>query len=325
MSSITVVGTLGIDTIETPYGTSDEQPGGSATYLSLSAGLFSPVRLVSIAGDDFFEDVLTLFRSRGVDLRGLEIRPDQPTFRWEGLYEEDLEAQTRDTALNVLENFEPVLPEEYRDSRYLFLANTSPEDQMDVLDQADADAFVAADTMNFWIDSDPEGVRDVLRRVDVFFLNESEARMLTGETNLPLAARQLVEEGPRSVVVKKGSHGALMMEEDREPFILPAVPVTQPQDPTGAGDSFGGGFLGFIASRGDQESRTLREALVVGTVAASFTVEEFGLKGLEKLDPEVFETRLRRFLRHTQLADSPALDLPFSSAFAQEVVQSEGS
>lgn len=315
MSEVTVVGTLGIDSIETPYGESTDQPGGSATYLSLAASIFSPVQLVSIAGDDFFDDVLELFRRRGVDLEGLDLRDDQPTFRWEGLYEEDLEAQTRETAMNVLEEFDPGLPEAYRDTGHLFLANAAPEDQLDVLDDAPDDVFVAADTMNFWINSDPDGLEEVMSRVDVFFLNESEARMITDQSNLPRAGRKLLERGPRSVVIKKGAHGALLMEEGEDSFILPAYPIQRPQDPTGAGDSFGGGFLGYLARVQDRSNRRLREALLVGTVTASFTVEEFGLEGLRDLGVDRYRDRLNRYMRQTQLEESNLADPPFAEAF----------
>jgi sugar/nucleoside kinase (ribokinase family) len=297
-NEVLVVGSVAFDSIETIHGSVEREPGGAATYFSLAASHFAPVNLVGVVGGDFDDSVLATLRNQGVDLEGLDVVEDADTFHWDGFYEEDLEAQTRDTQLNVFEEFDPEIPSSYQDSSYVFLANIDPELQLSVLDQVDDPDVVACDTMNFWIENKPDALQEVLDRVDFFFLNDSEATLLTGERNLSAAGEKLREMGPSAAVIKKGEHGVFMTGKGWE-FVLPGFPVALVKDPTGAGDSFGGGFMGYLAEKNSTDFSTIQNALVHGNITASFTVEEFGTDGLLEMREWDLDERYRRFVRMT--------------------------
>ncbi|HEX4825635.1 MAG TPA: PfkB family carbohydrate kinase [Candidatus Polarisedimenticolaceae bacterium] len=302
--SILVVGSVAFDTVETPFGRGVEVLGGSATHFSVSASFWSPVRLVAVVGEDFTDDHRAPLHERKVDLAGLATAKGR-TFRWTGSYGDDLNvAKTLDTQLNVFADFRPVIPEAWRDTPVLFLANIDPDLQWDVLDQARGARLVAADTMNYWIDSKPDAVKKLLARVDVLLINDGEARLLTGEKNLVRAAAIVHGWGPRTVVVKRGEHGVVVFDRDLT-FALPGFPLPAVLDPTGAGDAFAGGFLGYLASKGATPPLDLRRAAVVGSVMASYQVEDFSLERLRRLTDAEIKGRYRRF---EELTRFPALD-----------------
>ncbi len=285
-----VVGSVALDSLETPFGRREDVLGGSASYFSLCASFFGPTRMVAVVGEDFPEDHLRLFASRGVDLAGLSRRPGK-TFRWKGRYEFDLNtAHTLDTQLNVFASFQPELPEHYRDSEYVFLGNIDPDLQRAVLDQVRAPRFVACDTMNFWIASKRASLERTLKRVDMLFVNDAEARQLAGEHNVVKAARKILSLGPRAVVVKRGEYGALYFSGE-EVFAASAYPLPAVFDPTGAGDSFAGGFMGYLARTRREDAAVMRRAIVLGSVLASVTVEQVSLDRLRSLAPEEIRAR----------------------------------
>lgn len=286
---------MGLDTLETPFGREEGVLGGAASYFSLAARLYTDVRMVAVVGEDFPQEHIHLLESKGVDLAGLQRRPGR-TFRWSGRYDYDLAvAHTLETCLNVFADFRPELPEHYRDTEYVFLANIDPELQLAVLEQTRCPRFTTLDSMNYWIEGKREVLERALRRVDAVLLNDSEARMYTGQHNLIAAARQLLKLGPTAVALKKGEHGALLVC-DGGVFPTPAFPLEDVKDPTGAGDSFAGGFMGYLAMTGDLSLPNIRRALVHGAVVASFTVEEFGVTRLAQLTPEEVEQRYRQFV-----------------------------
>jgi len=292
--SLLVVGTVAFDTIETPFGRGDRILGGSATYFSTSASFFSDVNLVAVVGEDFPEEHIAFLRSRNINTDGLMVNPGE-TFHWKGRYGYDLnEAQTLETHLNVLEQFSPHLPEAYRESEYVFLANIDPELQLKVLDQIRRPRLVACDTMNFWITSKPDALVKVLQRVDIVVINEGEARQFTQEANLVRAARKILALGAKSLIVKRGEYGVLMFSRG-EIFAAPAYPLEEVFDPTGAGDTFAGGFMGYLANSGDLSDQGIRQATVFGSVMASFNVEDFSLNRLRSLDYREIEERFRQF------------------------------
>jgi len=294
--SLLVVGSVALDTVETPFGKRDEMLGGSAVYFAFAASHFAPVKMVGVVGDDFPEDAITLLRDRNVDLGGLETRSGG-TFRWGGRYSDDMnERDTLFTELNVFEEFRPVIPNEARSTDYVFLGNIMPSLQLNVLDQMADTRFVAMDTMNIWIDGAKEELLDVLRRVDALMINDSEAKQLTGKSNLVKAASAIQEVGCPAVVVKKGEHGCFLVCRE-ECFAAPAFPLESVVDPTGAGDTFAGGFMGHVARAGSSEHEILREAVVYGTVMASFAVESFGVEGLLNLTENRIEERYNEFKR----------------------------
>jgi sugar/nucleoside kinase (ribokinase family) len=295
---VLVVGSLAFDSIRTMHGEVEEEPGGAATYFSLAASQFAPVNLVGVVGGDFDRELLNTLEDNGVDLDGLTVEEDAETFRWKGYYEEDLEAQTEDTQLNVFADFDPDIPSAYRDSSHVFLANIDPEIRLSVLEQVNSPEVVACDTMNFWIENKMDALERVLERVDFFFLNDSEATLLTGEANLSVAGEKLREMGPSVAIIKKGEHGVFMSGRGWE-FVLPGFPVALVKDPTGAGDSFGGGFMGYLAQLNETDFTSLKDALVHGNITASFTVEEFGIDGLLEMRDWDLDERYRRFVRMT--------------------------
>jgi len=299
---IVVVGTVAFDTVETPFGRGENVLGGSATYFSTSASFFSDVSLVAVVGEDFPEEHLQFLRSRDIDLQGLQRIPGK-TFHWSGKYGYDLnEAQTLDTQLNVLMDFKPELPAEYRKTDVLFLANIDPELQLQVLDQVEKPRLTACDSMNFWISSKPDALKEVMKRVDIVVINEGEARMLTGEANLVKAARQIISLGCKRLVVKRGEYGVVMFTADTV-FAAPAWPLENVFDPTGAGDTFAGGFMGYLANTGDLSEDGVRQALVFGSVMASFNVEDFSLERMKRLTYPEIETRYRSFKGLTSFRD----------------------
>lgn len=304
--SIVVVGTVAFDTVETPFGRGENVLGGSATYFSTSASFFTDVSLVAVVGEDFPEEHVQFLQSRDIDITGLQRIPGK-TFHWSGKYGYDLnEAQTLDTQLNVLMEFRPDLPESYRDAEYLFLANIDPDLQMEVLEQVRAPKLVACDTMNFWISSKPESLKNVLREVDIVVINEGEARQFTGEPNLVKAARSIIALGCKRLVVKRGEYGVLMFTADTV-FAAPAYPLEEVFDPTGAGDTFAGGFMGYLANTGDLSEEGIRQAIVFGSVMASFNVEDFSLDRMKRLDYHEIEARYRSFKSLTSFRDIASL------------------
>jgi len=291
---ILVVGSVAYDTVRTPFGEVTEVLGGSAAYFSVAAAFFADVRLVAVVGEDFAEEHLQLLRERGVDLEGLSRVPGR-TFRWRGEYGFDLnEAKTLETHLNVFATFRPRIPPAYRECEVVFLANIDPDLQREVLGQVAAPRLVAADTMNFWIMGKPESLRETLKQVHTLLINDAEARMLAGESNLVKAARKLLSWGPQSLVIKRGEYGALMFS-DGWWFSAPALPLEQILDPTGAGDSFAGGFLGYLANTGNFSLDNIRKAVIMGSVMASFAVEDFSLNRLTRLTYPEIEARYREF------------------------------
>lgn len=299
--SLLVVGSMAFDSIKSPFGEVDRVVGGSATYFSLAASYLTPVRLVSVVGRDFPKGTLDMLSARGIDLQGLKVA-DGVTFHWKGYYEYDLNiAHTVKTDLNVFENFAPVLPASYRESRYVFLGNIDPKLQLDILAQVREPKIVALDTMNFWIGKSPQLLREVIRSVDIVIVNEAEIRELTGEFNLVKAARKLMRMGPERVVIKRGEYGVLQLA-DGEIFAAPAYPLETIFDPTGAGDSFAGGFMGYLASRDGAALTEMdyRLATIYGSAIASFTVEAFSTERLQGLSREDIDSRLSAFRALTE-------------------------
>lgn len=297
MSDILVVGSVAYDTITTPSGKVDQALGGSANYFSLSASLYSQVRVVGVIGDDYQEEDIKVLQDRNVCLKGLQ-KVSGNTFHWEGKYEKDMnEAITLDTQLNVFENFNPELPKEYQDSKFVFLANIDPDLQHRVLDQVHSPTLVGVDTMNFWIESKLDSLKSLLKRVDVLLLNEGEVRALAKTWNTVAAIKELTQWGPRAVVMKRGEYGFMMYSEGQY-FILPAFPIEKVVDPTGAGDTFAGGFLGYL-SRLDSpcDLNDLKQACIHGCLMASFTVEDFSLDSLKKVDWTQVENRQRTYYK----------------------------
>lgn len=297
--SILVVGSVAYDTVETPFGRAERVLGGSASFFSVAASFFSPVSLVGVVGDDFGEEQLQAFRARPIDLEGLE-RMQGKTFHWQGKYSLDLNSRdTICTDLNVFEFFKPKIPARYRGSEVVFLGNIDPVLQRQVLEQVERPRVVACDTMNFWIHGKPAEVRETLKKVQILLINDQEARDLSGEWNLVKAARAIRAMGPGTLVVKKGEHGVLMFSEGGC-FSAPALPLEVVFDPTGAGDTFAGGFLGYLASTGQAGDAALRRAVVMGSTLASFCVEAFSLDRLLKLTRPEIDARYRDFEKLTR-------------------------
>ena len=297
--SLLVVGSVALDSVRTPYGEIRDALGGSATYFSVSAGLFTKVRMVAVVGRDFSRKHIRFLQLRGIDVEGLERTPGK-TFRWQGEYGKDLnEARTLRTELNVFQDFRPDLPEAYRGSRHVFLANIDPDLQERVLEQMDHPRLVACDTMNYWIASKPEALKRILKKVDILFLNEAEAKQLAGEHNLLKAARSLLRLGPSIVVLKRGEYGALLFMGDMV-FWAPAYPLESILDPTGAGDSFAGGFMGYLCPRRAIGERELKKALVYGSIMASFCVEGFSLTRLGRVRRDDIGQRYQVFRNLTR-------------------------
>ncbi|MEX0770685.1 MAG: PfkB family carbohydrate kinase [Balneolaceae bacterium] len=296
--SLLVVGSVAYDGIETPFGKTDRVLGGSATYISLTASYFAEaVNLVGVVGKDFAEKDIELLKQRKIDLEGLQIDHSGNTFFWKGKYHYDLNNRdTLDTQLNVFENFDPVIPDSYKNCKYVALGNIEPSLQLKVLDQVPETDLVVMDTMNFWIEGTPVALRDTLKRVDMLVINDSEARELTDEPNLLTAADKILEMGPEYLIVKKGEHGALLFSNG-EIFSAPAYPVVNIFDPTGAGDTFMGGLLGWLSYTDDLSQENLRRAVIFGSAMASFCVEKFGPERLTSLTEDEIYERYKEFQR----------------------------
>ncbi len=295
--SIVVVGSVGIDTIETPFGREENVLGGSVCYFSLSASNFTDVHMVSSVGEDFPLSYSELLRSRGIDTHGVAVSTGK-TFRWEGRYDYDMkDPETVEVILGVLESFDPVVPEKSKNADYLFLANTDPEVQMKVLEQVKSPRVVACDTMNFWIDNKLEALKTLLGRVNILIINDSEAKQLSGELLMTRAARKIMDMGPEFLIVKRGEYGALLFSSE-DVFFAPSYLLDQVLDPTGAGDTFAGGFMGYVASRhADLDFDGFKKGVAYGSVMASFTVEDFSVRRLSSLRKEEIEQRYEKFLK----------------------------
>ncbi len=303
--SLLVVGSVAFDAVETPFGKREKMLGGSATHFSLSASFFTDVRVVGVVGDDFGEEELSVFERRGIDTSDLERVPDGKTFFWRGRYDFDLNrAHTLDTQLNVFADFRPKLSKESLKARMVFLGNIQPDLQRDVRKQIESAETVAIDTMDYWITSVPDTVKEAISAVDVVIINDAEARQLAGHPNLIRAARELLSWGPRALVVKRGEYGAAMFTADTY-FAIPAYPLESVFDPTGAGDTFAGGFMGYLASHDAVDEATLRRAIIFGSVMASFNVEEFGTERVQRLTHEEINQRFADFKRMTHFEEIP--------------------
>lgn len=305
--SVLVVGSVALDSVETPFGKADEVLGGSATYFSAAASHLTPVSLVGVVGGDYPVERFDALAARGVDMAGLQ-RMDGPSFRWRGRYRHDLNtAETLETQLGVFSHFSPSIPDQFRDAPYVFLANIDPRLQLDVLSQVHRPRLVACDTMNFWIESRRPELLELLGRVDLITLNDAEARQLTERSNLVHAARWILDRGPSFVIIKKGEHGAFMFSGDTI-FFAPAYPLESVFDPTGAGDSFAGGFMGYLASSGDLSEASMRRAVIYGSAMGSFAVERFSIERLMELDMATVTARVHAFQRLV------AFDAPLAAA-----------
>lgn len=295
--SLLTVGTVAFDDIETPYGRAEKVVGGACTYISLAASYFvHPVRVVSVVGDDFPEETLSYLRHRGVDLEGLQIKEGEKSFFWAGKYYKNLnDRDTLDTQLNVLATFDPILPESYRNSPYVMLGNLTPQVQLRVIEQLEKrPKLIALDTMNFWMNSALNDLLHVIQKIDVLTINDEEARQLSGEQSLLKAARVIHDMGPKYLIIKKGEHGALLFHQGRI-FYAPALPLAEVLDPTGAGDTFAGGFMGWIAQTDDISFENMKRAVIYGSAMASFCVEKFGIERLKGLTPAMIKNRVQEF------------------------------
>jgi sugar/nucleoside kinase (ribokinase family) len=297
--AIAVVGSVAFDTIETPIGRAEDVLGGSATYFSLAASYFAPVHLVAVVGEDFPASDREYLGTRGIDLSGLEVRPGR-TFRWTGRYHEDLNVRdTLSLELNVFADFRPTLSETIRKAPIVYLGNIQPDLQEGVLEQFDDPSLVACDTIAHWIENAREPLEALLPRVDLLVVNDEEARLLSRESNISRAARRILELGPRSVLVKRGEYGAILFSPESV-FAVPAYPLEEVYDPTGAGDAFAGGVVGYLAATGERSDAGLRRAIVYGTVLASYVVEDFGPERLRTLTHDDIDRRYRQFVALTE-------------------------
>lgn len=302
MSKLVIVGTLAFDAIETPFGKTDKILGGAATFIGLAASQFNvESSIVSVVGGDFPKAYLDLLRDRGIDISGVEIIKDGKTFFWSGRYHNDMNTRdTLSTELNTLADFNPVVPENFRDSEIVMLGNLHPNIQMSVIEQmARKPKMIILDTMNFWMDNTHEELLEVIKKIDVITINDEEARQLTGEYSLVVAARKIQEMGPDYIVIKKGEHGALLFHGDNV-FFAPALPLEEVFDPTGAGDTFAGGLAGYLAKTGDTSFENLKNAVIYGSTLASFCVEKFGTERMIDLGGDEVYKRLQEFKNLTQ-------------------------
>lgn len=301
MSKLVIVGTVAFDAIETPFGKTDKILGGAATYIGLAASQFNTQgAIVSVVGGDFPKEDIKMLQERGMNTEGLEVVENGKTFFWSGKYHNDMNSRdTLVTELNVLETFNPVVPENYRDAEVVMLGNLHPLVQMGVIEQMTNPKLIALDTMNFWMDIALDDLKKVIAKVDVITINDEEARQLSGEYSLVMASKKIMEMGPKYVVIKKGEHGALLFHND-EMFFAPALPLAEVFDPTGAGDTFAGGFTGFLAKTGDYSFENMKTALIHGSCLASFCVEKFGTERMQTLEKKEVHRRLQQFKSLTQ-------------------------
>jgi len=299
--SLLVTGSIAIDTVKTPYGVSKNCLGGSSIYFSMAASFFTPVRFIGVIGSDCPFDLAEVFAGRDVDLTGLEVREQSKTFRWAGTYHENMDSRTTDCLeLNVLAEAPPRVPDSFRDSKFVFLANTAPALQCQLLEQIQEPVFVAADTMSCWIEGHPDDLKTLLKKINCLIINEDEARTLAADGTLIRAGEKILNMGPSVVIIKKGESGSIMCSADGDKFILPAYPADDVKDPTGAGDSFAGGFMGYLAQSGKTDFATLKTAVAYGTVVASFTIADFSLNGLTAISKNDIDDRLVMLRKLTQ-------------------------
>jgi sugar/nucleoside kinase (ribokinase family) len=302
--SLLVVGSIAYDSIETPYDKIDNALGGSAVYVSIAASYYSqPVSVVGVVGGDFKQEHIDILKNHNVDLGGLKIVKDAETFRWAGKYHDDMNNRdSLSTELNVFAEFNPVIPEQYRRSEYLLLGNIDPVLQLRVLDQLDNPAFIVLDTMDFWIKGKKTELMEVLKKVDMVIINDSEAKLLAEEPNLIKAAARIMQMGPKYLVIKKGEHGALLFNGDKI-FSAAAYPLSEVFDPTGAGDTFAGGLVGYLHKTRDLSFENMKKAVISGSTMASFCVQKFSTKGLENLDAQQIDKRYNEFIELTKIND----------------------
>ena len=300
--NLLVVGSVALDSVKTPFGSADDVLGGSATYFSVSASYFTDVCMVGVVGEDFREEYIDILKERNIDIDGIEKMKGR-TFRWKGEYGYDLnEAHTLDTQLNVFADFNPKIPEKYKECRYVFLANIDPDLQREILNQMKRPELIASDTMNFWIERKYESLKKTMEQVDIVIINEGEVRELAREPNLVKAAQKILSWGPKRLIAKRGEYGAIMFS-DSAIFSAPAYPLDSVYDPTGAGDSFAGGFMGYISNVNNINESTIRQAIIFGSTMASFNVEDFSLNRLRNLSLREIEDRFKEFKRLTHFDD----------------------
>jgi len=303
MNSVLIVGSIGLDSLKTPFGERENVLGGSVSYASVASSLFCPVNVVGIIGKDFPQEYINLLQSRNIDLEGLEVS-DQGTFKWKGYYEYDMnQAHTVETQLNAFANFNPTIPESYKHSQFVFLANIHPSLQLNVLNQIENPVFTICDTMNLWISNTKQELTEVMKRVNLVLLNEGEARQFCETPNIIAAAKQVLELGPEYVIIKKGEHGALLFDKYGNIFSAPAFPLESIKDPTGAGDTFAGGLIGYLAQCGEINDKNLRKAVIAGSALASFTAEEFGLEKLKEVRIDDLYERYSQFKNLTSFEE----------------------
>jgi sugar/nucleoside kinase (ribokinase family) len=296
--SLLVIGTVAFDAIETPFGKTDKIVGGAATFISMAASYFTKnINLVSVVGDDFPTESIKMLQNKGVNTEGLQIKQGEKTFFWSGRYHNDMNSRdTLDTQLNVLENFDPIIPEGYQDCEFLMLGNLAPSVQHTILDRLKTrPKLVVLDTMNFWMDIALNDLKELLKRVDVLTINDEEARQLSGEYSLVKASQKILAMGPKYLIIKKGEHGALLFNKDQV-FFAPALPLEEVFDPTGAGDSFAGGFIGYISETRDISFDNLKRAIIFGSAMASFSVEKFGTERIQNLSDKDVDERVQQFI-----------------------------
>jgi sugar/nucleoside kinase (ribokinase family) len=297
--NILVVGTVAFDAIETPFGKTDKIVGGAATYICLSSSFFTnKTNLISVVGEDFPDSAIQMLKNKSVNTKGLQIKKGEKTFFWSGKYHDNMNTRdTLDTQLNVLENFNPIVPKEFKESEFLMLGNLMPSVQKKVLSQmTKKPKLIVLDTMNFWMDLFMDDLKEALKQVDVLTINDEEARQLSGEHSLVKAAKKILKMGPKNLVIKKGEHGALLFN-NKEVFFAPALPLEEVFDPTGAGDSFAGGFIGYLAKTNDISFNNMKKAVIYGSTIASFCVEKFGTKKLNEITQKEVETRVNEFVQ----------------------------
>lgn len=299
MNSVLVVGSIALDSVETPFGKHEDLLGGSATYFSISSSYFTSVRLVAVVGEDFPKKYIRLLEKHGVDTAGLKIKEGK-TFRWKGRYQYDMNvAGTLSTQLNVFKYFNPVIPPEYKNTKFVFLANIDPQLQENVLHQINRPIFVACDTMNFWIENKRKELIKLLKKIDLFLVNDSEIREFSGRANLLKAAGYVLSLGPKMVIIKKGEHGCLFFSKNTR-FSAPGFPLETITDPTGAGDTFAGGFMGYLSRSNKVNDSRIKKAIIYGSIMASYNVEDFSLKRLLRLNRRLIEKRYKEFEKLTR-------------------------
>ncbi|NPA67340.1 MAG: sugar kinase [Chlorobi bacterium] len=305
--SLTVVGTVAFDAIETPFGKTDKIIGGAGTYIALAASYFQKnTNLISVVGNDFPETYLKLLKNHNIDIEGIQIKKDEKTFFWSGKYHDNMNKRdTLVTELNSLANFDPVVPDSYQNSKYLMLGNLTPSVQQKVIDRMDKrPEFIMMDTMNFWMDKTPDDLKKTVSNVDLLCINDEEAQQFSGENSLLSAAEKIIADGPKYLIIKKGKHGALLFGENKI-FSAPALPLKTVFDPTGAGDTFAGGFIGYLSDTDDLSFENMKNALIIGSVMASFTIEKFGTEGLQQLSKSEIGKRVKQFIDLTRFNLDP--------------------